>query len=194
MVEEVLPDQRCTLVGQSMGAHTAFLIAAARPDLVERLLMLEGHVAGTDNPDEAAALGRYFASWPAPFADEATARGHLGDEAIVDAWIADLERTRKGLVPRFDADIMERTIAVVHESRWEEWENLEVPTLAIFARHGMFSTEDKDDLICRRPATRRVDLAGGSHDAHLDAFDEWVAALRGWLVSAESIAGARQVR
>ncbi|MGP5072769.1 alpha/beta fold hydrolase [Arthrobacter rhombi] len=194
VVEGVLPDQRCTLVGQSMGAHTAFLFAAARPDLVERLVMFEGHVAGSDDPDEAVALGRYFASWPVPFVDESTARVHLGGDAIVDAWIADLEMTQDGLAPRFDADIMERTITAVHESRWEEWENLEVPTLAIFARQGMFSTEEKDELICRRPATQRVDLADGSHDAHLDDFIEWVAALRGWLLGATSIDGARKAR
>lgn len=194
VVEGVLPDQRCTLVGQSMGAHTAFLFAAARPDLVERLVMLEGHVAGSDDPDEAVALGRYFASWPVPFVDESTARVHLGGDAIVDAWIADLEMTQDGSAPRFDADIMERTITAVHESRWEEWENLEVPTLAIFARQGMFSTEEKDELICRRPATQRVDLADGSHDAHFDDFIEWVAALRGWLLGATSIGGARKAR
>ena len=43
------------------GAHTAFLVAAARPDLVDRLVMLEGHVAGSDDPEGAARLGRYFA-------------------------------------------------------------------------------------------------------------------------------------
>lgn len=89
---------------------------------------------------------------------------------------------------------MERTIAAVHESRWAEWENLEVPTLAIFARHGMFSAEDKDELIRRRPATQRVDLAGGSHDAHLDAFDEWGDVLRGWLVPTDSVDSASKAR
>lgn len=29
--------------------------------------MLEGHVSGSEDPDEAVALGRYFASWPVPF-------------------------------------------------------------------------------------------------------------------------------
>ena len=53
-----------------------------------------------------------------------------------------------------------------------------MPTLAVFARHGIFSAEDKDELVRRRPGTMRVDLDGGSHDAHLDAFDEWIAALR----------------
>jgi pimeloyl-ACP methyl ester carboxylesterase len=182
VLDEVVPGQRCILVGQSMGAHTAFLAASARPDLVSRLVMLEGHVAGGGDPDAAAALGRYFASWPVPFADEEQARSFLGKEAIVDAWVADMESTDDGLVPRFDADVMEGAIAPVHEPRWAEWEALEVPTLAVFAPHGMFSAEEKEELIRRRPATERIDLREGTHDAHLDAFDAWIQVLRGWLL------------
>lgn len=181
VLKRVVPGQRAVLVGQSMGAHTAFLTAAARPDLIERLVMLEGHVAGDKDPDAAAALGRFFASWPTPFTDEAAVRSHLGEEAVVDAWINDFEVTADGLRPRFDADVMERTIAAVHEPRWTEWEVLRVPTLAVFASDGMFSAEDKDELIHRRPQTERVNLTSGSHDAHLDAFDEWIRTLRTWL-------------
>ncbi|WP_461106932.1 alpha/beta fold hydrolase [Tessaracoccus terricola] len=54
--------------------------------------------------------------------------------------------------------------------------------LAVFAAHGMFSSGDKDELIRRRPATARSDLRAGSHDAHLDAFDDWVTVLTDWLV------------
>ncbi|GAA2529050.1 alpha/beta hydrolase [Microbacterium mitrae] len=183
VIEDCAPGRRVTLVGQSMGAHTAFLVAAARPDLVDGLVMLEGHVAGSDDPDEALRLGRYFASWPTKFENEASARQFLGDDAIVDAWVADLRRTGEGLVARFDADVMERTIAAVHQPRWGEWEGLVVPTLAVFAKHGMFTAEAKDELIRRRPETQRVDLAAGSHDAHLDAFDEWVDVLRRWLAT-----------
>jgi pimeloyl-ACP methyl ester carboxylesterase len=64
---------RALLVGQSMGAHTAFLTAVVRPDLVDRLVMLEGHVAGDDGPGGPANIGKHFASWPVPFADEAAA-------------------------------------------------------------------------------------------------------------------------
>lgn len=181
VIEELVPGRRATLVGQSMGAHTAFLVAAARPDLVEGLVMLEGHVAGNGDPGEAAGLGSYFESWPVPFEDEAAARGFLGDDAIVNAWVADLLQTDDGLVPRFDASVMQRTIEAVHEPRWQEWEALQVPTLAVFAKHGMFSDADKDELVRRRPETERVDLADGSHDAHLDAFDEWTDVLHHWL-------------
>lgn len=191
LLEKLAPGRRATLVGQSMGAHTAFLVAAARPDLVEGLVMLEGHVAGNDDPGEAIRLGRYFASWPARFEDEAAARAFLGQDAIVDAWVADLEQTDAGLAPRFDAAVMQRTIQEVHESRWDEWEALQVPTLAVFAKHGMFSDAEKHELIRRRPETKRVDLDGGSHDAHLDAFDEWIDVLRRWLSHDQNSADAR---
>lgn len=72
-----------------------------------------------------------------------------------------------------------------------EWEALQVPTLAIFAKNGMFSDADKDELIRRRPATDRMDMSAGSHDAHLDAFDEWIDVLRRWLLSAMEDAAAR---
>ncbi|MCT1459616.1 alpha/beta hydrolase [Aestuariimicrobium sp. p3-SID1156] len=185
-MEELMPGRRATLVGHSMGAHTAFLTAAARPDLIEGLVMLEGHVAGNADPGEARGLGRYFASWPVPFANETAAREFLGPEAIVDAWVADLESTDDGLFPRFDAAVMQRTIEAVHVPRWDEWEALQVPTLAVFAKHGMFGDADKDELIRRRPETRRDDLDGGSHDAHLDAFDEWIRVLRCWLLCEQS--------
>lgn len=180
VLEHLLPGQKAALVGQSMGAHTAFLTASARPDLVDRLVMLEGHVAG-GGAEEARELGDYFASWPLPFADPEVARAFLGDSPVARAWIADLERTGSGLRPRFDPDVMERTVAAVHEPRWTEWESLAVPTLAVFAEHGMFTTQQKDDLIRRRPATRRADIPQGSHDAHLDAFTTWIRILRDYL-------------
>ncbi|WP_405217843.1 alpha/beta fold hydrolase [Agrococcus sp. Ld7] len=181
VMEELVPGRRATLVGQSMGAHTAFLVAVARPDLVESLVMLEGHPAGSHDAVESSSLGRYFDSWPAPFANESAADAFLGDDAIADAWVADLEVTADGLHPRFDADIMERVIAAVHEPRWAEWECLKVPTLAVFGSDGMFSAAAKDELIRRRPETDRADLAGGSHEAHLNALGEWIGVLRHWL-------------
>ncbi|MDZ5078758.1 alpha/beta hydrolase [Nesterenkonia sp. HG001] len=191
VLEQYAPGQRCILVGQSMGAHTAFLTAAARPELVERLVMLEGHVAGSDDSGDAAGPGQFFASWPVPFTGEDAARTFLGSGAIVDAWIADLEVTHGGLRPRFDADVMQRTIEAVHEPRWDEWESLGTPTLAMFAKNGMFSDSEKDELVRRRPGTERIDFSAGSHDAHLDAFDEWIGALRGWLLSDTEVPPAR---
>lgn len=181
VIEQELPGEKVTLVGQSMGAHTAFLTAATRPDLVNTLVMLEGHVAGSDRDEEAQELGDYFASWPTPFADPEHAHSFLGTSVLAEAWLADFELAPDGLRPRFDADVMQQTIAAVHAPRWVEWEQLEVPTLAVFAENGMFSAEQKNELIARRPSTRREDIPGASHDAHLDAFDAWIQILRSYL-------------
>jgi pimeloyl-ACP methyl ester carboxylesterase len=178
VIERLAPGERVALVGQSMGAHTAFLAASRRPDLVSRLVMLEGHPAGSADPQDAADLGAFFASWPIPFPDAAAARSFLGDSPLTEAWVADLEQTPSGLRPRFDADVMQAVITAVHEPRWAEWENLAVPTTAVFARRGMFSPEQQAELAARRPGTRILPLPDGSHDAHLDASAAWVRALR----------------
>ncbi|MCI2957666.1 alpha/beta hydrolase [Agromyces atrinae] len=165
------------LVGQSMGAHTAMLVAASRPDLVDCLVLLEGG-AGGENGDESAALGDYFRSWPLPFADVAAARAFLGEGVLQEAWIAGLESAPDGLRPRFDADVMEATASAVAEPRWAEWEGVTTPTLVVFGEHGMFSEEQRAAFVDRGRSVIRLDLPGASHDAHLDAHDAWIAALR----------------
>lgn len=178
ILESYAPGKRCILIGQSMGAHTAFLTAVERPDLVEKLIMLEGHVAGDENPESAKAIGDYFASWPAQFDDESAAREFLGHSALASAWIADLEQRETGLHVRFDPEIMRETIRAVHVPRWSEWEKLETTTIAIFAKESMFSVAEQKELIRRRPQTKMIKLDAGSHDAHLDAFDQWNDALK----------------
>ncbi|MEV8273001.1 alpha/beta hydrolase [Microbacterium sp. NPDC077184] len=170
------------LVGQSMGAHTAMLVAAHRPDLVRRLVMLEGG-AGGGSADDHAAIGSFFRSWPVPFADRAEAREFLGDGALARTWIADLEQRSDGLHPRFDSDVMVRVLDGMSEPNRSEWESVSVPTLVVYADGGMFTEEQKADFVARGRRAARVDLVGASHDAHLDAFDEWVAVLGPFLAA-----------
>lgn len=127
---------------------------------------------------DSLELGAFFRSWPPRFATAEGARDLLGTSPLADAWIADMETTADGLGPRFDPDIMERTIRAVHEPRWDEWESLHVRTVAIFAENGMFTAEQQDELVRRRPEAIRAAISNASHDAHLDAFDEWIAVLR----------------
>lgn len=54
------------MVGQSLGGHTAFLVAAQRPDLVSALVVAE---AGAGGPDERlpGQLREELGAWPRPF-------------------------------------------------------------------------------------------------------------------------------
>ncbi|QIM19545.1 alpha/beta hydrolase [Leucobacter coleopterorum] len=168
------------LVGQSMGAHTAMLVAAAHPEKVRRLVLLECD-EGSGSAEEHKDLGDWLRAWPVPFADREAALAHLGDGALAQAWTADLEQRPDGLYPRFHADVMVDTIRAVAVPRWEEWESVEAPTLAVYAKGGMFTEEQKQRFVSRGRNVTRVDLAEGTHDAHLDAFEEWIAVLSEFL-------------
>lgn len=168
------------LVGQSLGAHTAMLLAAAHPHLVRRLVLLECD-AGSGTPEEHAELGDYFRSWPVPFPDRAAAAEALGSGPLAKAWVADLAQRADGLHPRFDAEVMVAAIAEVATPRWADWEQVAAPTLVIYAENGMFTEQQKADFVARGGNVTRIDLAGASHDAHLDAFDGWIAALTSFL-------------
>lgn len=178
VIETLSLGRSVALVGQSMGAHTALFTASTRPELVERLVMLEGHAAGHATGEESRKIGEYFHSWPSPFPTTEDARTFLGESPLAKAWIEDLEVVSGGLRPRFDPDIMEQAIAAVHVPRWEEWERLDVPTLAIFGEDGMFTEEQISELVRRRPSTQQVVIPRASHDAHLDSHEAWIAVLR----------------
>ncbi|TPV47754.1 alpha/beta hydrolase [Pseudarthrobacter phenanthrenivorans] len=168
------------LVGHSMGAHTAMLAAAARPDLVRTLVLLEcGEGGGSDQ--EHAALGEYFRSWPVPFSDPSAAARFLGDGPLQRAWVDDMEHREDGLHPRFDPEVMVAALTPLSEPRWTEWTGVQAPALVVYADDGMFTEEQKAQFVERGNNVTRVDLAGGSHDAHLDAFEQWIEALSEFL-------------
>jgi len=175
VIRQVFAGRPLTLVGQSVGGHTAILAAAAFPDLVARLVVLEATVAGGADP---ARIGDYFRSWPAPFASAAEAEAFLGQDALSRSWIGHLEPSADGsLVPPFDADVMQAVMEGVSAPRWEEWRSVTTPTTAVFAAKSMFGPAEQAEFVAARPGTRHVILAGGSHDAHLDATPEWATVL-----------------
>jgi pimeloyl-ACP methyl ester carboxylesterase len=179
LIRLVSPGRPVILGGQSMGGHTAILTAASRPELVGRLVSLEATVAGGA---DAKRLGDWFRSWPLPFASAEAARDFLGDDTLARSWIAHLEAAPGGgLVPPFQADVMEAIMAGVSEPCWPQWQSVRAPATAVFAAKGMFSADEQAAFIAARPGTRHTVLTGGSHDAHLDDTAEWATALRGVL-------------
>ncbi|MDH6237142.1 alpha/beta fold hydrolase [Cryobacterium sp. CG_9.6] len=164
------------LVGHSMGAHTVMLVAAEHPDLVRRLVLLEAN-EGSGSKEDHAALGDYFRSWEIPFPSRKMASDTLGDGPLAHAWAADLDERTDGFYPKFDPDVMVATIDAVSVPRWKEWGLVTAPTLVVYADHGMFTEEQKATFIHHGANVWRVDLTSASHDAHLDAFDQWIASL-----------------
>lgn len=181
VIEELCGGGPAAVAGQSMGGHTAMLTAAWHPGLVSRLVMLEAGVGGGDDA-YPARLGRWFASWPVPFADRDAALAHLGGTPIAAAWAADLEETADGLWPRFDADVMQAAIEpVAAHARWDEWRSVTAPTLLVRGEHGNGTADEDGRMRELRPGVTYAIIPGAGHDAHLDRPDVWTALLRDFL-------------
>ncbi|GAB2809719.1 alpha/beta hydrolase [Actinoallomurus bryophytorum] len=157
------------LVGQSLGGHTAMLVAAARPDLVRALVMVEAS-PGLPDAGGVAGVERWLASWPVPFPSPAAAARFFGGGAAGAGWAAGLEEREDGWWPRFDPALMVRSLTDASpRSFWREWEQVACPTLVVLAESGIIPSVDADEMRRTRPDTVMAHIPGAGHDVHLEA-------------------------
>ncbi|MEO3929326.1 alpha/beta hydrolase [Micromonosporaceae bacterium B7E4] len=170
------------LVGQSLGGHTAFLVAARHPGLVARLVMVEAGPQGPD-ADTPGRIARWLDGWPTPFPDRATAVRYFGGGRAGEAWAGGLRHRDDGWYPAFDRDVMVDTIAAAVGPRWDEFARLGCPTLVVRGGRGSLAPHEYARM-ARHPAVSTAEIPDAGHDVHLDSPDRWRAVLGDFLVSA----------
>jgi pimeloyl-ACP methyl ester carboxylesterase len=162
------------LIGQSLGAHTAFLTAARYPELVSALVVAEASPEGGDDPESVERVRQWLAAWPVPFPSRDEAIQYFGDSLSARAWADGLEEREDGWWPAFDIDVL--TTALVDGTRrdyWDEWERIQCPTLVVRGEHGWLPPETAGDMLSRVPSARLAEITGAGHDLHLDQPDQW---------------------
>ncbi|GAA2490525.1 alpha/beta hydrolase [Streptomyces longisporus] len=167
-VADQLALQQPVLVGQSLGGHTAMLTAAAHPALVRALVLVEAG-SGGPNPNGPVDIGGWLDSWPTPFPSRAAAAAFFGGGPVGAGWAAGLEERDGGWRPRFDRDVMVRSLAEnARRSFWHEWTQVACPTLLVLAQSSFIPTAEVDEMLRQRPATRSMSIPGTGHDLHLE--------------------------
>jgi pimeloyl-ACP methyl ester carboxylesterase len=152
-----------TLVGQSLGGHTALLLAATHPHLVDRLVLLEAGPwqAPADLPDRIA---NWLDTWPVPFPTPAAATAFFGHEA----WARSLEHRADGWWPRVDRDVMVESVReLTTRDHWPEWSRIRCPTLVIRGENGTMPEPDFHRMRTH-PTAHCVTIPNAGHDVHLD--------------------------
>ncbi|MET9395801.1 alpha/beta hydrolase [Streptomyces sp. NPDC006624] len=153
-----------TLLGQSLGGHTALLLAASRPHLVKSLILVEAGPGGP-NPDLPARIAHWLDGWPTPFTSPEEATAFLGHEA----WARGLERRQDGWHPAFDRPTILATVAeLATTAYWQDWSRITCPTLLVQAEHTAMPPDEPSTMLTHRPHTRLVRIPDASHDVHLD--------------------------
>lgn len=175
------------LVGQSLGGHTAMLAAAARPDLVRGLVMIEAGPEA-DGPELPAEIGGWLDSWPVPFASRDQAAEFFGGGPVGAGWAAGLVERDGELWPRFARDAMVDAIAtLVGTPSWPAWDSLAGPVLVVRGERGIM-TDAEVARMTRRPDTTLVTVLDAGHDVHLEQPAATAAAISAYLDSQAPVA------
>lgn len=185
-VVEALELAPVVLIGQSLGGLTAMLVAAERADLVAGLIIADASPVGSDEPEEfALQVGESLARWPVPFSSHRAAVEYFGGPSRrAEAWADGLERRAEGWWPRFDLDVMMRTLReTVARSYWSEWERIQCPTLVVRAGDGIIPRADAQAMSARLTPARLIELPGAGHDLHLERAAPWQEAVCDFLES-----------
>lgn len=171
-----------TLVGQSMGGHTAMLVASHHPDRVDRLVLVEAGLGG-DDPGDVEAVTRWLRGWPAPFADREEFLAFFGGQRLVaEGWADGLDERDDGLRPRWDADTLGRALAGTStDEHVDEWGRITAPTLVVRGEHGSIPERQVEAMRALRPGTQLAVVPGAGHDVHLEAADALLPVLRRFL-------------
>ena len=172
-----IADGPVILVGQSLGGHTAFLVAARHPEMVAKLVVVEA--TPERDPESPREVREWFEGWPVPFASRDEAVSFFGrNDAWAEAWAGGLEQRDSGLWPSFETDVMVESLRETATcSYWDEWRNITCPTMVVVTRTAASSPEARR-MLDEQPHAQLVAIPDAGHDLHLDNPAAWRRALR----------------
>lgn len=172
---------RVRLVGHSMGGTVATMYAGARPDAVERLVVVDG-LGVPDSGAQALDRMRRFldgvrtprASRTMPDLETAAARLRDVHPFLDEAWARELaargtRRTAEGMAWAWDPRHLLRSAVPYRQDQHAQFlRAIRCPTLTLHPARSPFAAEDVARLVGCLARNREVRIADAGHMVHLE--------------------------
>lgn len=166
------PWNRASIVGVSMGGHTALRLKALAPDLVGRLVLANHSLGATDAQRTYEAMERRVVTLGMPAFAEAYVLSRMQaqpDPAIVDAYARSIRNMPAGA-------FLDAFRSILAQSHHALAKTLEQPVLVVGSTADVSSPlRAVRELAETIPNARLGVIEGGNHFAYLDAPDQFNA-------------------
>lgn len=170
------------LIGHSMGALTAWQLAASRPDVVQALVISDMRASALGERSQRE-WEEWFGSWPVPFATLADVRRWFGEDDPAlerpnpsrgEFFSEVMSERGEGWGPIFSRDQMLRARETwVHDAHWEELAQVRCPTLVVRGVDGELGRAEAQEMVRVLPRGIYAEVPEAGHLVHYDQPDGW---------------------
>jgi pimeloyl-ACP methyl ester carboxylesterase len=187
------------LIGHSMGALTAWQLAARRPDLVSAVVICDMRASALGEQSQRA-WETWFNAWPLPFPTLAAARRWFAQD---DPWLERPRPTRgdffadvmtegpDGWRPAFAHRHMLRSReAWALDSHWEQLAQVRCPALVVRGWEGELGRAEAQEMVRVLPHGSYAEIPDAGHLVPWDQPEAWCEALEHFLAE---VAGTARI-
>ncbi|MGZ4163673.1 MAG: alpha/beta fold hydrolase [Tumebacillaceae bacterium] len=164
------------VIGHSMGALNAWVLAARRPDLIASLVLEDTNYETVRPEEETDPYVNYFASWPVPFPTLQAVRDFFGARraSYADYFMEIMTETADGYRPLFSFEhMLQSTSDWRRHSFAAELEQIQCPTLVLRACEGTISQVELQRMATLIPQGRYLEIEQAGHVIHYDQPQLW---------------------